>query len=387
MSDPGTALLQPDQVALRDLARSFAAEHIVPHTAEWDRTATFPHAAVKGLGRLGFFGLTVPSAYGGTSGTWGGDAVAVALAVEELSFADATCGLMVSMANSLTASILMDYANEAQKQAYLVPAARGEVIASFVITEAHAGSDAGAIRMAARPTDRGYVLSGSKHFITAGSSSDFLFVFAVTDPDRGSRGLSCFLVPANAKGLSVARREDKMGLRASDTAELRFDDVEVPADALLGERGQGYRIALSSLGRSRIGIAAQATGIARAALTHALAYARERTAFGKPIVDHQGIGFMLADMKVDVAAAWEMTLSAARYKDSGGSDASPSAMAKLFAAQAAERVCSRAIQVFGGYGYLKDYPVERLYRDARVCQIYEGTNEMLRIVIARELAK
>lgn len=375
-------LLNPDHIAVRDLARMFAQNEIAPYAAEWDRDATFPSAVIRKLAKVGLLGMTASAKFGGSEA----NAVALAIAVEEIARADASCALVLSMANSLSILCLMQYGTPQQQSEWLPRIVSGECIACFTLTEPQAGSNAAAIKATATRRGDHYILRGSKQFISLGSVSQLAFVFAMTEPDAGAKGISCFLVPTDSKGFSVVRKEDKLGLRASDTCQLAFDDIEVPAAQMLGKPGQGYRIALHGLGASRIGVAAQATGVADAALSAASHYASERKSFGQKIIDHQGIGFRLADMATQVQAARLLTRHAAELKDAGADYAVASSMAKLYAAEMCERVCSGAVQVFGGYGYMKDYPVERLYRDARVFQIYEGTSEMQRLIISRSIA-
>jgi alkylation response protein AidB-like acyl-CoA dehydrogenase len=375
-------LLNPDHIAIRDLARAFAQNEIAPYAAEWDRDATFPTSAIRKMAEIGLLGMTAPTKFGGSAAS----AVSLAIAVEEIARADASCALVLSMANSLSILCLMEYGTPQQQTEWLPRVVSGECIACFTLTEPQAGSNAAAIKATAtRRSDR-YVLRGTKQFISLGSVSRLAFVFAMTEPGAGAKGISCFLVPTDSKGFSVLRKEDKLGLRASDTCQLAFDDIEISGTQMLGKPGQGYRIALHGLGASRIGVAAQATGVADAALTVASRYASERESFGKMLFEHQGIGFRLADMATQVQAARLLTRHAAELKDSGAAYAVASSMAKLYAAEMCERVCSGAIQVFGGYGYMKNFPVERLYRDARVFQIYEGTSEMQRLIISCSIA-
>lgn len=375
-------LLNPDHKAVRDLARAFAQNEIAPNAAEWDRDATFPSAVIRKMADVGLLGMTAPGRFGGSEAS----AVSLAVAVEEIARADASCALVLSMANSLSILSLIQYGTPEQQAEWIPQIVSGECIACFTLTEPQAGSNAAAIKATAMRQQDRYILRGSKQFISLGSVSRLAFVFAMTEPDAGARGISCFLVPTDSKGFSVVRKEDKLGLRASDTCQLAFDDIEVQETQMLGKPGQGYRIALHGLGASRIGVAAQATGVADAALTAASSYASERESFEHKLVEHQGIGFRLADMATQVQAARLLTRHAAALKDAGADYAIASSMAKLYAAEMCERVCSGAIQVFGGYGYMKDYPVERLYRDARVFQIYEGTSEMQRLIISRSIA-
>jgi alkylation response protein AidB-like acyl-CoA dehydrogenase len=333
------------------------------------------------MGALGLLGMLVPERWGGV----GADAVSLAVALEEIAAGDASCATIMSGHNSVGCMPLSVFGTDAQKQRFLVPMARGEMLSAFCLTEPQGGSDAGALTTRARRVGDDYVLSGTKQFITTGSNADVAIVFAVTDPERGRKGISAFIVPTDTPGYVVGRRESKMGQHASDTCQIHFEELRLPADLRLGDEGQGYRIALSNLEGGRIGIAAQAVGIARAALEAAQAYARERVTFGKPIIEHQAVGFRIAAMATRVEAARQLTLHAAQLRDQGRPCLMEACMAKLVASEAAEWVCSEAIQVHGGYGYLCDYPVERLYRDARICRIYEGTNDIQHIVILREL--
>lgn len=374
--------LNEQQRQIRDLAREFAERDIAPHAAAWDRDAAFPHEAVKKMAELGFLSMTAPLEYGGSDA----DAVSLALVVEEIARADASCALIVSMANSLTINTLLQFGTEEQRREWLPAVAAGDGTACFAISEPHAGSNAAAMKTSAvRRGDR-YVINGVKQFISFGSAARLAFVFAVTEPSAGTGGISCFLIPTSSKGFNVVRKEDKMGLRASDTCQIAFDDLEVDASQMLGRANDGYRIALYGLGASRIGIAAQSTGVAAASLADAAAYARERESFGRMLIDHQAIAFKLADMTTEVHAARLMTLHAAELKDRKLRYATESSMAKVFAAEMCERVCSAAVQIFGGYGYMKETAVERRYRDARVFQIYEGTSEVQRMIIGRALA-
>ena len=376
--------MQPDtdQLAILDLARAFTRAEITPHAAQWDRDAVFPSTAIRKMAEVGLLGMTAPSRFGGSDAS----AVALAMAVEEIARGDASCALVISMANSLSILSLMSYGNKEQQDEWLPRIVSGDCIACFTLTEPQVGSNAAAIKTTALRRGDRYILRGSKQFISLGSAASLAFVFALTNPAAGAKGISCFLVPTNSKGFTVVRKEDKLGLRASDTCQIAFDDVEMSESQMLGKPGEGYRIALHGLGASRIGVAAQATGVAAAALDHASAYASERESFGQKLIAHQGIGFRLADMATELQAARLLTRHAAELKDRGGEYALASSMAKLYAAEMCERVCSGAIQVFGGYGYMKDYPVERLYRDARVFQIYEGTSEMQRLIISRSIA-
>lgn len=378
-------ILNEQQVMIRDTARQFARERLAPHAARWDRECHFPKAELREMGRLGLLGMTVPEAWGGA----GADHVALALAIEEIAAGDAATSTVMSGHNSVGCMPLVNFGTEDQKQRYLRPMARGQMLSAFALTEAHGGSDAGALSTRAVRKGDHYLLDGAKQFITSGKSADVAIVFARTDgaegASRSSKGISAFIVSTNAPGYEVVRVEAKLGQRASDTCQIALNGVRVPVSDRLGAEGQGYRIALSNLQGGRIGIAAQAVGIARAAYDVAVAYARERNVFGKPIIEHQAVGFRLAAMATRIACARQMVLHAAALTDAGQPSLMEACMAKLSASEAAEWVCSEAIQTLGGYGYLSDYPVERLYRDARVCRIYEGTNDIQHLVILREL--
>jgi alkylation response protein AidB-like acyl-CoA dehydrogenase len=376
-------LLTEEQRQVRDTLRDFAQRELAPNAAVWDREHRFPREALRMLGELGVLGIVVPDAYGGA----GLDYVSLALAIEEIAAGDGATSTIVSVQNSVVCGPIAMFGRDAQKTKYLPSLARGETIGCFCLTEPQAGSDASAL--ATRATRRGdrYVLNGVKQFITSGANAQVAIVFAVTDTAAGKKGLSAFIVDTATPGYRVARIEDKLGQRASDTAQIAFEDCEVPIENRLGGEGDGYRIALANLEGGRIGIAAQSVGMARAALDAAIAYARERRTFGKPIAEHQAVAFRLADMATQVAAARQMLWHAAALRDAGERCLEEASMAKLFASQMAERVVSDALQIHGGYGYVEDFPVERIYRDVRVCQIYEGTSDVQRMVIARELLK
>ena len=376
-------ILNHEQTLLRDTLRAFARERLAPHAADWDRHHTFPAEALRELGALGVMGMTVPEAYGGA----GLDYMSLVLAIEEIAAGDGATSTIVSVQNSLPCGITDKYGSEAQKQRWLVPLAKGEALGCFCLTEPHVGSDASAIRTSATLDGDHWVLNGVKQFITTGKHADVAIVLAVTDKSAGKKGISCFLVPTATPGYIVARVEDKLGQRASDTAQIIFESCRVPLDALIGAPGEGYRIALSQLEAGRIGIAAQCIGMARAALDAALAYARQRESFGKPLIEHQAVSFRLADMATQVDAARLMVWRAAQLKDAGQPCLTEASMAKLFASEMAEKVASDAIQIHGGYGYVSDFPVERIYRDVRVCQIYEGASDIQRLVIGRALAQ
>jgi alkylation response protein AidB-like acyl-CoA dehydrogenase len=370
------------QALIRDTARDFARTRLAPGAAMRDRESRFPAAEIAEMGALGFMGMLVPDEWGGT----GADHVAYAMAIEEIAAADGACSTIMSVHNSVVCMPVLRFGDVAQKERFLRPLARGAMLGCFCLTEPQAGSDASALQTRARRDGDHWVLDGTKQFVTSGARADLAIVFAVTDPAGGKRGISAFLVPTSSPGWAVARLEDKLGQRASDTAQIRLDGVRVPADMMLGAEGEGYRIALANLEGGRIGIAAQAVGMARAAHEAALAYAKERHSFGQPLVAHQAVAFRLADMATRIAAARLLVLDAARKRDAGAPCLTEASMAKLFASEIAEKVCSDAIQIHGGYGYLADFPVERIYRDVRVCQIYEGTSDIQRLVIARALA-
>ncbi|MBV8937884.1 MAG: acyl-CoA dehydrogenase family protein [Alphaproteobacteria bacterium] len=375
--------LTDEQRMLRDVACDFAREWLAPHAAERDREEKFPTEAVAELGRLGFMGMLVPEEYGGA----GANHVGYALVMEEIAAGEGAVATILSVQNSVGCMPVLQYGSEEQKRRFLVPMAKGETLACFCLTEPQAGSDAAAIQTRAWRRGNRWVLSGTKQFISSGSNAQLAIVFAVTDRERGKKGITAFLVPTETPGFRVTRLEHKLGQRASDTAQLAFDDVELAPDMMLGAEGEGYRIALSNLEGGRIGIAAQSVGMARAAYEAALSYAREREAFGKPIIEQQAVAFRLADMATQIAAARGLVFDAAARRDAGEPCIKEASMAKLFASEMAERVSSDAIQIHGGYGYVADFPVERIYRDVRVCQIYEGTSDIQRLVIAREIAK
>ncbi|MBV8271737.1 MAG: acyl-CoA dehydrogenase family protein [Cupriavidus sp.] len=374
-------LLTPEQEMIRDAVRQFAQDIIAPQAAQWDREKTFPKDVHKELARLGAYGVAVPEALGGA----GLDYLSLALILEEIAAGDGGTSTVISVNNCPVCSMLMAFANDAQKQQWLVPLARGEMLGAFCLTEPHVGSDAAALRTTATRDGDHYVLNGVKQFITSGKHADVAIVMAVTDKAAGKRGISAFLVPTSAPGYIVARLEDKLGQHSSDTAQIVFEDCRIPAANMLGEEGAGYKMALSGLEGGRIGIASQSIGMARAAFEAALAYAKERESFGQPLFQHQAVQFRLADMATQIDVARQMVWHAAALKDAGRPCLKEAAMAKLFASEMAERVCSDAIQVFGGYGYVNDFPVERIYRDVRVCQIYEGTSDIQKILIARAL--
>ncbi len=375
-------ILSEELGQVRDAVRTFVSEQITPHAARWDRESTFPAEALKGLAALGCYGVAVPEQWGGA----GLDYTALAVIIEEVAAGDGATSTILSVNNCPVCSILMAYANDAQKAQWLKPLARGEMLGAFCLTEPHVGSDASALRTTARRDGDEYVIDGVKQFITSGKHADVAIVMAVTDKAAGKRGISAFLVPTKSPGYRVARLEEKVGQHASDTAQIAFEGCRIPVANLLGEEGQGYRIALSGLEGGRIGIASQSLGMARAAFEAALRYAKEREAFGHAIFEHQAVQFRLADMATRIEAARQLILHAAALKDAGQPCLKEAAMAKLFASEMAEDVCSDAIQIHGGYGYVSDFPVERIWRDVRVCQIYEGTSDIQKILIGRALA-
>ena len=375
-------ILTQEQELIRDSMRAFAQERLAPFAAEWDRNHTFPREALNELAELGALGMVVPEEWGGA----GMDYMSLVLTLEEMAAGDGATSTIVSVQNSLPCGILNRFGSDAQKEAWLKPLARGEKLGCFCLTEPHVGSDASAIRTSAVRDGDEWVLNGVKQFITTGKHADVAIVFAVTDKAAGKKGITCFLVPASAPGYQVGRIEEKMGQKASDTTQILFEDCRIPADSVVGQEGEGYRIALSNLEAGRIGIAAQCLGMARAALEAAVKYAQERESFGKPIFEHQAVNFRLADMATQLEAARQLVWHAASLKDAGRPCLKEASMAKLFASEMAERVCSDAIQVHGGYGYVTDFPVERIYRDVRVCQIYEGASDIQKLVIGRALA-
>ncbi len=375
-------ILSEQHQMIRDALRDFSQQQLAPNAAAWDRDRTFPADALKQLAALGAFGVAVPEELGGA----GLDYLALALVLEEIAAGDGGTSTVISVNNCPVCSIGMAYATAAQKEQWLKPLASGQMLGAFALTEPHAGSDASALRTTARRDGDHYVLNGVKQFITSGKNADVTIVMAVTDKEAGKRGISAFWVPTNASGYIVARVEEKLGQHSSDTAQIVLEDCRIPAANLIGDEGMGYKIALSGLEGGRIGIASQAVGMARAAFEAALLYAKDRQSFDKPLFDHQAVQFRLADMATQLEAARQMVWHAAAMKDAGLPCLKEAAMAKLFATEMAEKVCSDAIQIHGGYGYLADFPVERIYRDVRVCQIYEGTSDIQKILIGRALA-
>src|ERR1051325_1974846 len=367
-----------EHAEIREAVRRYAREQLAPHAARWDRDKEFPREALKGLAAMGLYGIAIPEQWSGA----GLDYSAMAIACEEIAAGDCATATIVAV-NNLVAGILNGYGNDEQKRRYLVPLAKGEMLGAFALTEPQVGSDAAAIATRAERQGAHYMLNGVKQFITSGKNADIAVVFAVTDKGAGKKGISAFLVPTKAPGYVVARIEDKVGQRASDTAQIALENCKVPADHLLAQEGLGYRIALANLESGRINVAAQSTGVARTALEAALAYARERKSMGKPLIEHQAINFRLADMATQIEAARQLYLHAARLRDEGKPCIREASMAKLFASEMAEKVCSDAIQIHGGYGYVSDFPVERLWRDVRVTQIYEGASDIQRLVIGQ----
>ncbi|AKE52207.1 acyl-CoA dehydrogenase family protein [Kangiella geojedonensis] len=375
-------ILTEEQTMIQDMARGYVQERIAPFSEEWDKNKTFPAEALQGLGELGFYGMLVPEQWGGSEIGY----TAAALVLEEIAAGDGACSTVISVTNSVGCMPILNFGTDEQKEKFLKPMASGEALGAFCLTEPHAGSDAADLKTKAVKEGDHYVLNGVKQFITSGKNGDIAIVFAVTDPSAGKKGISAFIVPTDTPGYIVANIEDKMGQNASDTAQIVFEDCKIPASNLLGKEGEGYKIALSGLEGGRIGIAAQAVGMARAAYEYALEYSKDRTSFGKPIFKHQAVQFKLAEMATQVEAARNMVLNAAQLRDAEKPCLKEACMAKLFASEVAEKVCSEAIQVLGGYGYLKDYPVERIYRDVRIAQIYEGTSEVQKMVIARAIS-
>ena len=376
-------ILNDEQRMVQDMLRDFSQSQLKPTAAERDKSHAFPAQELKALAELGTLGMTVPEEWGGT----GLNATALVIALEEIAAADGAISTIVSVHNSLPCGILLKYGTVAQKQKFLTKLASGEWLGCFCLTEPEAGSDASALRCRAVRDGDEWVITGTKQFITSGKYAQLALVLAVTDPTAGKKGISCFLVPTDSDGYVVSRLEEKMGQHCSDTATIVFDQCRIPAENLLGAEGEGYKIALSNLESGRIGIAAQSVGMARAALDAAIEYANQRKAFGVEIVQHQAVAFRLADMATQIEAARQLILHAASLKDAGLPCLKEASMAKLFASTMAERVCSDAIQIHGGYGYVSDFPVERIYRDVRVSQIYEGASDIQRLVIAREVIK
>jgi alkylation response protein AidB-like acyl-CoA dehydrogenase len=367
---------------IRDALRDVSQQQLTPNAARWDREREFPHDVLKQLAALGAFGVAVPQEQGGA----GLDYLSLALVIEEIAAGDGGVSTIISVNNCPVCSIGMSYANQSQQRDWLLPLAKGDMLGAFCLTEPHAGSDASALRTTARRDGDSYVLNGVKQFITSGKNADVAIVMAVTDKAAGKRGISAFWVPTNTPGYIVARIEEKLGQHSSDTAQILFEDCRIPAANLIADEGMGYKIALSGLEGGRIGIAAQSVGMAQAAFDAALLYSKDRQSFDKPLFEHQAVQFRLADMATQIEAARQLVWHAATMKDAGVPCLKEAAMAKLFASEMAEKVCTEAIQIHGGYGYLADFPVERIYRDVRVCQIYEGTSDIQKILIGRALA-
>ena len=375
-------ILSEQHQMIRDALRDFSQQQLTPNAARWDREREFPHDVLKQLAALGAFGVAVPQEQGGA----GLDYLSLALVIEEIAAGDGGVSTIISVNNCPVCSIGMSYANESQQRDWLLPLAKGDMLGAFCLTEPHAGSDASALRTTARRDGDSYVLNGVKQFITSGKNADVAIVMAVTDKAAGKRGISAFWVPTNTPGYIVARIEEKLGQHSSDTAQILFEDCRIPAANLIADEGMGYKIALSGLEGGRIGIAAQSVGMAQAAFDAALLYSKDRQSFDKPLFEHQAVQFRLADMATQIEAARQLVWHAATMKDAGVPCLKEAAMAKLFASEMAEKVCTEAIQIHGGYGYLTDFPVERIYRDVRVCQIYEGTSDIQKILIGRALA-
>lgn len=374
-------LLTPDQEAIREAVRAYAQEQLWPNAARWDREHAFPKEAHQGLAALGAYGICVPEEDGGA----GLDYLTLALVLEEIAAGDGGTSTAISVTNCPVNAILMRYGNAQQKKKWLQPLAQGQMLGAFCLTEPQAGSDASSLRTTARKDADGYVIDGVKQFITSGKNGQVAIVIAVTDKSAGKRGMSAFLVPTDAPGYNVARLEDKLGQHSSDTAQINFDNCRIPHENLIGQEGEGYKIALGALEGGRIGIAAQSVGMARSAFEFAVGYAKERQAFGGSIFDQQAVGFRLAECATQIEAARQLIWHAAALRDAGRPCLKEAAMAKLFASEMAERVCSAAIQTLGGYGYVNDFPLERIYRDVRVCQIYEGTSDIQKLLIQRAL--
>jgi len=375
-------ILNQEQELVRDAVRAFAQEELWPHAARWDKEHHFPKEAHQGLAALGAYGICVPEEFGGANL----DYLTLALVLEEIAAGDGGTSTAISVTNCPVNAILMRYGNLAQKKQWLIALAQGRMLGAFCLTEPHVGSDASALKTTAVKDGDGYVINGVKQFITSGKNGQVAIVIAVTDKGAGKKGMSAFIVPTNAPGYSASRLEDKLGQHSSDTAQINFDNCRIPAENLIGSEGEGYRIALGGLEGGRIGIAAQSVGMARSAFECALSYAKERQSFGTAIFNHQAVGFRLAECATKIEAARQLIWHAASLRDAGQPCLKEAAMAKLFASEMAEDVCSAAIQTLGGYGYVSDFPVERIYRDVRVCQIYEGTSDVQKIIIQRALA-
>ena len=375
-------ILNSDQQQVRDAVRDFCTQELLPNAAAWDKAHTFPVEAHKGLAALGAYGICVPDELGGA----GLDYLSLAVVIEEIAAGDGGTSTAISVTNCPVNAILMRYGNAQQQKQWLTPLAQGQMLGAFCLTEPHAGSDASSLKTTAVKDAGGYLINGVKQFITSGKNGHVAIVIAVTDKGAGKKGMSAFIVPTSTPGYSAARLEDKLGQHSSDTAQVNFDNCRVPHESLIGDEGEGYKIALSALEGGRIGIAAQSIGMARSAFDFALAYAKDRTAFGSAIINHQAVGFRLADCATQIEAARQLTWHAAALRDADLPCLKEAAMAKLFASEMAEQVCSAALQTLGGYGYVSDFPIERICRDVRVCQIYEGTSDVQKIIIQRALA-
>ena len=374
-------ILNTEQIQVRDAVRAFAQAELWPHAAGWDKAHHFPKDAHRGLAALGAYGICVPEELGGANL----DYLTLALVIEEIAAGDGGTSTVISVTNCPVNAILLRYGTAQQHKDWLTPLARGALLGAFCLTEPQAGSDASALTTTAIKGADGYVINGVKQFITSGKNGDVAIVIAVTDPGAGKKGMSAFIVPTRTLGYNADRLERKLGQHSSDTAQVTFDNCTVPAENLIGAEGEGYRIALSALEGGRIGIAAQSIGMARSAFECALAYAKDRQSFGTAIINHQAVGFRLADCATQLEAARQLTWHAASLRDAGVPCLKEAAMAKLFASEMAEQVCSAALQTLGGYGYVSDFPIERIYRDVRVCQIYEGTSDVQKIIIQRAL--
>ena len=375
--------LTPEQTLIQKTARDFAAKEVLPVAADNDQHKRYPKALVARMAELGFLGIAVPEEWGGS----GMDNVSYALAMEEISRACASTGVIMSVNNSLVCDPILKFGTDAQKERFLRPLASGRKLGCFCLSEPEAGSDAAAQKTTAVRKDGGWVISGTKNWITNGPVADLALVFTMTEPDKGTRGITAFIVELSARGIEIGPNDQKLGIRASPSSQIFFSDVFVGDDQLLGKLGEGFKVAMHTLDGGRIGIASQALGIARASLEDAMAYAKERRTFGKPIAQHQAIAFKLADMATEIDAARLLVWRAATLKDKGIRHSTESAMAKVFASEVANRAAKEAVQIFGGYGYVSDYPVERHFRDAKITEIYEGTSEVQRLVIARSLVK
>ena len=374
-------LLNDDQIQVRDAMRDFSRRELWPHAADWDRRHHFPKDVHQGLAALGAYGICVPEQWGGAEM----DYLTLAVVLEEIAAGDGGTSTVISVTNCPVNAILLRYGTDAQKKRWLTPLAQGQMLGAFCLTEPHVGSDASALRTTAVRQGDAYLINGVKQFITSGKNAQLAIVIAVTDKGAGKKGMSAFIVPTDTPGYGVARLEDKLGQRSSDTAQIVLENCRIPADHLIGREGEGYRVALSALEGGRIGIAAQSVGMARSALEVAIDYAKQRQSFGAAIIDHQAVGFRLAQCATELEAARQLIWHAAALRDAGQPCLKEAAMAKLFASEIAERVCSAAIQTLGGYGYVSDFPLERIYRDVRVCQIYEGTSDVQKIIIQRAL--